>query len=483
MRPAESDTPPEGAQARLDALRAEVSRLDDTLVLLATLLSEVQSQRQAHLDAVAELQTALSPIRRLPPELLAHVFMLCAAATPKTGRSILNARSAPMLLGQVCSRWREVLHATPSLWSTVVLHTTPGLARKFDEGDLRTIFQFSQMLPVDVAIYGRDSVDMEWFWDAHTRLQHLRLETTGIHALPASCRTTLPLLASVTLIILHESNPLSLPLLGQFRRSPRLTSLRLESPKVVGDILDVSFPWSQLTYLDLHLPLPVLTARNVVAQCSSLQHCRLKGLLGVATDEKERTPNPGVTLPSLCSLQFLLPGAATSIFLRSFTLPALKSLAIENAPWLFPVLRDLQARSRFALERLVLRDIAASKEDVVAALNCLSLLRSLTLDSCHSLRRGLLAAFTYPPPSKTETSQSLPLALARLETLRIVEAFAELDGGQVADMVEGLRKQKKGDPFPVIRRVELQVAGHISHTGIERLRSMVACGFLVWDVS
>ncbi|KAJ7864202.1 hypothetical protein B0H13DRAFT_1637799, partial [Mycena leptocephala] len=70
----------------------------------------------------------LSPIQRMPPELLEELFILCRNNSLKSDepypRSILNTREAPMVLAHVSSSWRTISLGTPALWDFVSLITS-----------------------------------------------------------------------------------------------------------------------------------------------------------------------------------------------------------------------------------------------------------------------------------------------------------------------------------------------------------------------
>ncbi|TRM64052.1 hypothetical protein BD626DRAFT_264709 [Schizophyllum amplum] len=55
---------------------------------------------------------------RLPSELLSEVFL---QALPNNWSSALAGRR-PLYLAQVCSRWRDVAHQTPQIWSTIIIN-------------------------------------------------------------------------------------------------------------------------------------------------------------------------------------------------------------------------------------------------------------------------------------------------------------------------------------------------------------------------
>ncbi|KAJ7685693.1 hypothetical protein DFH06DRAFT_49024 [Mycena polygramma] len=52
---------------------------------------------------------------RIPPEILAEIFMHCLP--PRTSRP--NVVRAPLLLCGICRRWRDIALFTPALWSSL----------------------------------------------------------------------------------------------------------------------------------------------------------------------------------------------------------------------------------------------------------------------------------------------------------------------------------------------------------------------------
>ncbi|KDQ27363.1 hypothetical protein PLEOSDRAFT_1026266, partial [Pleurotus ostreatus PC15] len=61
--------------------------------------------------------TILAPIRRIPPEILAEIFV--ATIDDTTLCDPLDYDEMPWLLGRVCHSWRMVTESTPKLWSRI----------------------------------------------------------------------------------------------------------------------------------------------------------------------------------------------------------------------------------------------------------------------------------------------------------------------------------------------------------------------------
>ncbi|KAJ7045142.1 hypothetical protein C8F04DRAFT_525034 [Mycena alexandri] len=71
---------------------------------------------------IQRCRSILSPIRRLPPEILTHIFIL---TTPVEEAGNLpwhrSLEQSPWILGHICRRWRAVALTSPALWSSIVI--------------------------------------------------------------------------------------------------------------------------------------------------------------------------------------------------------------------------------------------------------------------------------------------------------------------------------------------------------------------------
>ncbi|KAJ7207710.1 hypothetical protein B0H12DRAFT_1195570, partial [Mycena haematopus] len=101
IRPAAEKT-----QARLACLEAEISLLKEQLNRLEAehaVLSEYHSQNL----------TILSPLRRVPLEILSEIFQW---TLPRISDAPLDISNSPWVLTHVSSRWRAVAVSKSSLW-------------------------------------------------------------------------------------------------------------------------------------------------------------------------------------------------------------------------------------------------------------------------------------------------------------------------------------------------------------------------------
>ncbi|KAF7376788.1 hypothetical protein MSAN_00096100 [Mycena sanguinolenta] len=92
---------------RLKGLDDEITKLKKAIDKLAEERSRVAAYVEAH-------KALLSPVRRLPLDIIQELFVACL---PTHRNCVMSASEAPVLLGRVCSAWRAILHTTSRLWS------------------------------------------------------------------------------------------------------------------------------------------------------------------------------------------------------------------------------------------------------------------------------------------------------------------------------------------------------------------------------
>ncbi len=94
---------------KLENITSEIEGIKEQLEKLLKEKEDLNEHLKVH-------KALLSPVRRLPPGVLQRIFMYCLP----TGRyPVMSSREAPVLLGRVCSQWRDITLATPRLWAAV----------------------------------------------------------------------------------------------------------------------------------------------------------------------------------------------------------------------------------------------------------------------------------------------------------------------------------------------------------------------------
>jgi hypothetical protein len=99
------------------------------------------------------LATLLSPVRRLPPELLGEIFRHCLPQDYQEK----GAHQAVMLPSHVCKHWRDVALSTPALWTNIDLHVTDETLES-RVALLTTWFSRSGGSPLSFTLDGKENV-------------------------------------------------------------------------------------------------------------------------------------------------------------------------------------------------------------------------------------------------------------------------------------------------------------------------------------
>ncbi|KAJ7918994.1 hypothetical protein B0H13DRAFT_2657103 [Mycena leptocephala] len=108
--------------------RRVAAELSDEIERLQGLIHQL-TEKRAHLNDFIDAHAALiSPVRRLPEDVVAEIF---AASLPSDRNAIMSGAESPLLLCHVCKAWRNLALLTPFLWTSlhIVAPTDPSKAR------------------------------------------------------------------------------------------------------------------------------------------------------------------------------------------------------------------------------------------------------------------------------------------------------------------------------------------------------------------
>ncbi|KAJ7117450.1 hypothetical protein C8R44DRAFT_707808 [Mycena epipterygia] len=131
--------------------RAQKSLLDTRISVLEASLKKLMADRDSLEETIWAHEGTLSPLRRMPTELLSSIFAL-------TRPSGTREDPAPWIVGQVCRHWRAIVSSQPSLWASIVLDFGEStLRRTATEYKLETRLQRSRNLPLDIAFSCHDT--------------------------------------------------------------------------------------------------------------------------------------------------------------------------------------------------------------------------------------------------------------------------------------------------------------------------------------
>jgi hypothetical protein len=122
--------------------------LDARIASLTASLDKLTKDRDVLEGEIHEHRGALSPLRRLPTELISLIFVF---TRPSAGNP------APWTVSQVCRRWRAISISQPSFWTSVVLDFGRRDYRSATKFRLETHLERSGDLPLDIVFRVRSS--------------------------------------------------------------------------------------------------------------------------------------------------------------------------------------------------------------------------------------------------------------------------------------------------------------------------------------
>jgi len=94
----------------------ELQEIDIEIERLCALVENLKIKRQSIQEIVDVHNTILSPVRRLPIDVLHEIFFRCL---PTHRNPIMKSSEAPVLLTRICSSWRAIALSSPRIWSKI----------------------------------------------------------------------------------------------------------------------------------------------------------------------------------------------------------------------------------------------------------------------------------------------------------------------------------------------------------------------------
>ncbi|KAF7367728.1 hypothetical protein MSAN_00836700 [Mycena sanguinolenta] len=337
-----------GPTEQLAKIQAQIDEMELVVGQLKAKRESLQTDIDAH-------KALISPMRRVPEDVLREIFVACL---PTTHIAVIDIAEAPLLLGRICKRWRVVAYSTPMLWTSI--HIAPlrscgdrGMAGFFPQLQpvIEQWLERGTPRPLTVSLVERDCIwsDPEFYATSLLRnflhrLSHLSL-CGDIRLLLPLLRLgpeSLPLLENIYIIATGTVPFTEYPDAMNLLQLPSITTMTL---RVMANPLSLPLKWSQLTDLSLQCSRYSLdstfdgvAALEVLRRCPSLFRCQL--VLNSSRDDASLTSNASlITLPSLHSL-FLgetnswstkfprLYGSCIGVFINTnhFTQPGLLEL-------------------------------------------------------------------------------------------------------------------------------------------------------------
>ncbi|KAF9483077.1 hypothetical protein BDN70DRAFT_874313 [Pholiota conissans] len=103
-------------QSLLIEPRKRLSEMNSKISELERSLNELKRERDILEEEIEQHALLLTPFRRLPDDMLREIFIACLQ---DDRNAFMSCREAPLLLGLVCRKWRDLAYSTPTLWASL----------------------------------------------------------------------------------------------------------------------------------------------------------------------------------------------------------------------------------------------------------------------------------------------------------------------------------------------------------------------------
>ena len=102
-------------------IKSTVASVENEIIRIRRSLTELEDYRGQLYENLTRHQAVLSPIRKIPPEILAEIFLRAADGDGVVWPRKNGVVDMAFLLGRICSYWRTISHSLPLLWSNIRL--------------------------------------------------------------------------------------------------------------------------------------------------------------------------------------------------------------------------------------------------------------------------------------------------------------------------------------------------------------------------
>ncbi|KAJ7162275.1 hypothetical protein C8R46DRAFT_1104087 [Mycena filopes] len=401
--------------AEIKSLLVEPTRrlkqLDDKIADLQKAIDKLAEERHRLGSYVGGHEALISPVRRLPLDILQEIFIACI---PTHRNCVMSAAEAPVLLGRICSSWRTISLATPRLWCRLHIVEPPrlyGSSPTLVDRKIAQRLEITKMwlrrsgqCPLSLSLKSGPEYDsppttptirpsrggkfLQALIPYAARWQHIHF-TTPTAVLQEMAHLTeadVPLLESVGIYPQHQF-PLHEVNWGLFRMlgSERMTGFSVAGNSFAPEVLPLR--WERLTVLQIEGPVWESSMSSeailrTVARCPALRRCKLVVNDSITAMMAELTLSP-VELPSLRKLELDFGSVATTVtrLLNCLALPDLRAFSLHG----HADLTNSQSLARFLalatrLETLELDTNTFSKASLLDSLRALPpTVRKLTI--------------------------------------------------------------------------------------------------------
>ncbi|KAJ6526969.1 hypothetical protein DFH09DRAFT_165321 [Mycena vulgaris] len=340
----------------------QLKRIDDEIADMYKAIDRLTKER-VHLSGYVEAHKALvSPVRRLPLDIIQEIFMACI---PSHRNCVMSAREAPVLLGRICSSWRSMSLSTPRLWTKlhIVEPTRPygpvSAAMSFEEKVAQRLettkgwLERSGQCPLSISLEsshdhppGTSSPTsqqtrrfLQVLIPFASRWQHISFSTPPLvlDALSLLTEADVPILKTVALYQRPDQEP-HLHGWGLFGmlRGAQINGFSMSGSNFSASELPLR--WSQLTALSISGPPWTITASmtsetilNAISRCPELRRCKL--MVNDGPSAEIQSAHPILEFPFLHTFELHCVSSVASTFkllLDRLSLPKLQKFTLHG---------------------------------------------------------------------------------------------------------------------------------------------------------
>ncbi|KAK7006028.1 hypothetical protein R3P38DRAFT_1727405 [Favolaschia claudopus] len=337
--------------------RLRLAKLDGEILALRQKLDGLVDERESLETYIQSHKALMSPIRRIPLDLLEQIFIACL---PAHRNCVMSAQEAPVLLGRICSSWRTLSLSAPRLWSRLHIVLPPpdheSLSRDRDIFAAKT----AQRLEVASTWLGRTgncplSISVERDFHMNhldlpedllellipyaSRWQHLSLvlPPSGFERLSRLSENDVPLLMSLSMSSAPIMDPAYTWTPAGILFAPNLSSFEFAGSGIIPSALPLR--WNTLTELSLRVSswnlnsgLTCEMALDILARCHALRSCQL--LIQEISESQVLPTNPIVPCSFLRAFElqcYKTPLRTTEYLLNHFSHLALEEFSLYGS--------------------------------------------------------------------------------------------------------------------------------------------------------
>lgn len=447
----------------------EIAQLGKDISQVEIALSQMKQQHYLLREHRKAHKALLSPVRRLPAELLADIFFMCLPESPDPNLRI------PLLLGQICQRWRAIALSAGRLWSSIDLF----LKMKRPDSQAAQVKSWLSRsagcgLFIKLQYMGRLFENTHPVIDAllehSSRWEDVELcLPVPLYQALAPAKGNLALLRRLKIRVTDAQHfvPSAMDI---FAIAPQLRSVVLH---VHTSQLDL--PWEQLTKCTVSISIYAIL--ELLRQAPNLVQCSLDNCI---YNWQHLIHGPAPRLPitsNLVSLQLMqTTHDSDPCIFQYITLPSLRDVTVnllDETNWTHSDFMSLLQRSGCMLERLALLRISLAFTELVELFEAISSLKILEVNWVYTVGRDgrepvpndeLLVHLTHQEESRGKLAQ---LLLPRLEILEI-SGLLHCHDQRIVNMIQS-RWHQPPSFVSVLRSVTLKYRREWDREAISKL--------------